>query len=47
MGNSALFHLSKNYSHYFIELKVEQYGALLVLAWLCGITAIAFLPEIL
>lgn len=32
----------KNYAYYFIELKVEQYGALTVLAWLCGITAISF-----
>lgn len=32
----------KNYAYYFIELKVEQYGALTVLAWLCVITSIAF-----
>lgn len=32
----------KNYVYYFIELKVEQYGALTVLAWLCVITSISF-----
>lgn len=36
------FNYLKDYAYYFIELKVEQHGALTVLAWLCGITAVAF-----
>ena len=36
------FNYLKDYAYYFIELKVEQYGALTVLAWLCGVTAVAF-----
>ena len=36
------FNYLKDYAYYFIELKVEQHGALTVLAWLCGVTAVAF-----
>lgn len=36
------FSYLKDYAYYFVELKVEQYGALNVLMWLCVITAVAF-----
>lgn len=36
------FNYLKDYAYYFVELKVEQHGALPVLAWLCGVTAVAF-----
>ena len=40
---SEYFSYLKDYAYYFIELKVHQHGALTVLAWLCIITAVAFL----
>ena len=42
-GFSEYFSYLKDYAYYFIELKVHQHGALTVLAWLCIITAVAFL----
>ena len=42
-GFSEYFSYLKDYAYYFIELKVHQHGALMVLAWLCIITAVAFL----
>lgn len=36
-------HSIKDYSYYLINIEIEKYGALTVLAWLCFITGIAFL----
>lgn len=42
-GNAAdYFSYMKDNAYYFVELKVQEYGALTALAWLCGITAVAF-----
>lgn len=39
----SYFNYLKDYAYYFIELKVAEHGALTILAWLCVITAGAFL----
>lgn len=40
---SDFFSYVKNYVYYFVEFQVQKHGALSVLAWLCVITAVAFL----
>jgi subfamily B ATP-binding cassette protein MsbA len=43
-GNlTDLFPYLKNYSNYYIQTLVDDYGTLNVLAWLCVITAFMFL----
>ena len=43
-GNmSDYFSYMKDYAYYLVEVKAREHGALTVLAWLCVITAFAFL----